>query len=88
MLAQQHTEHRRSRRILPLCINKMQSGRICAGGDHQTDPAAHQPDGQYNLVALRLIDFINSAARRSVVDFTHRRKQTYSIQWHMCPPVI
>ena len=41
--------------------------------------AAHQSDRQTNLIALRLVNFINAAFCRAGMDFPHGRQQAHSI---------
>ena len=79
MLAQQHAEHRGSSGVFASGFNEMHPG--CSGTyrQQQFDTAPHQSDRQHKLIALRLIDFINSTTGHARADFAYSGQQTHSI---------
>ena len=69
MLAQEHAEHGRRRRILPRDVNKMHPRRA-GGGRHQQAPCAALASRlQHDLIPIGLVHLFHTAAREHMIQF-------------------
>ena len=80
MLAQQHAEHGRLRRILPQQPGELQPRLVGPGVEQQ--PLS--PGQQHNdLIPGRLLDFINSRPHKCLAHFLRGSAQGRSVHWHI-----
>ena len=73
MLAQNHAEKRRFRRILQRFIHKMGCGILGVDGDVQQKVLAGLADGQQHGLFVWLGDFINAAAGQGSIELCRQR---------------
>ena len=70
MLAQQHAEHRRRRRILSNRVNEMHARRACRDRQQQSARTALTAAClQHDFIAVRLINLLYTAACQYVIEF-------------------
>ena len=70
MLAQQHAEHRRRRRILSSRVNEMHARRACRDRQQQSARTALTAAClQHDFIAVRLIDLLYTTACQYVIEF-------------------
>ena len=70
MLAQQHAEHRRRRRILSSRVNEMHARRACRDRQQQSARTALTAAClQHDFIAVRLIDLLYTASCQYVIEF-------------------
>ena len=70
MLAQQHAEHRRCRRILSSRVNKMHARRTCRDRQQQSARTALTAAClQHDFIAVRLINLLYTTACQYVIEF-------------------
>ena len=62
VLAQQHAEHRRLRRVLKAAFRQVHPGVACPRRQQQAQVLPFSPQGQQQHVPLRLLHLVNPAA--------------------------
>ena len=86
VLAQEHTEHGRLRRVLGGLVRQVDARMIGRGRQQQPPAASRTAHGQNQRVALRLLDLIDAAAGQTALQLTTDRREEKCVKWHGIPP--
>ena len=86
VLAQEHTEHGRLRRVLGGLVRQVDARMIGRGRQQQPSAASRAAHGQNQRVALRLLDLIDAAAGQTALQLTTDRREEKCVKWHGIPP--
>ena len=86
MFSQQHTEHRRRRRVLPFGIAKTCTRVSCARGQKQTLIPVLHAQSQHYLISVRLIYFIYSCSDDLYFKLFYDRRHYACIKRHCFIP--
>ena len=86
MLAQQHTEHGRLRRVFHALPGEMHPGIPGPRRDKQAGISASAPQGQDQHVPFRLLHLVNLCALQLFPQFGGQCAEAYGVKRHFTPP--